>query len=162
MKKSCSMCGSVKPGAGFNGKWICDDCMNQPERTRGLRTEAINASVSTDEAPLTGKLMLNKVVIREDDDDGEVIAIPRDGDLQPPPDAAIMAAKLEVASDPQYIPLNEKTLKRIGMELVPHVEGITEGLKATSPADESAELLVKRAPRSGARKTKKGRYNKAR
>jgi hypothetical protein len=106
--------------------------------------------------------MLNKVVLREDDDDGEIIAIPKDGDLQPPSEAAIAEAKREVASDPAYIPRNEKTLRRIGMELVPNVEGIAKGLEASDEAVEVTDSSVKRAPRSGARKVKKKRDHKTR
>lgn len=119
MKLECSVCKSVKPGARLSNEWVCDSCMNRPARTRRID----NSKVSGAET----KVAMNKVVIQDDDEDGPVIVPPSDGNLHDVSEAEIEKAKAEQAKDSRkYAPQDERTLKRIGAEMVGEADAGTE------------------------------------
>lgn len=163
MKGLCPYCKNTEPkvGARLGGSFICDDCMNRPERTRpstNKETEPLVAMIGFTSKPEREEaVVLNQFVIRDEDESGPVVGIPSDGDLKPVSEAEIAKAREEAKNDSRkYVPTNARTLAKIGA-LVSDVtnEGTTESTAVEKP------VAAKRGRRSkaankGARKSAGG------
>lgn len=177
---TCMYCmNSGKAGMRVEGRFVCDDCLNRPERTRPWlfgKKEAAALPVSTDAAPAEGtpvvgpRPVLNRLEIRDDDETGPLVLPPKDGDLHDISEAEIEKARAEQAADPRkFTPTDERTLKRIGAQMV-GAEIATEGPKPSSEGSaEAAGAVVKGAGKAArntarpkARKPERGRSHKAR
>lgn len=189
MRAECPYCHKVKIGMMVAGGFCCDDCLNRPERTRP-RSETLpsfplpgHVSASKTEGP---KVALNKLVIRDDDEEGPVVIPPSDGNLHDVPESEIERAKQEHANDArEFQPTNPKTLQRIGEtvqqvgsavmaamvgeELAGSADKKTESAGAVAPGTEAAKATKQSAKRSSrsvkrpdSRVAASGRSHKAR
>lgn len=174
---TCSLCGrSNLPGARVDNAWFCDMCLNSPTRTRGRKVLLVEARSDMSEierlraenaelkARYDGKaladdrVILGKIIVRDDDEAGPVQLLAQDLDKGTPSDAEIALAKEEAKSDPRkYMPSNEKTLKRIGAELTDDKEpaklASNAGTKKPAAPDKKRRAVARSSKRSGARRS---------
>jgi hypothetical protein len=129
-RQVCAVCGQLKVGLSVNGVFLCDEDLNSPARTRG---GFLQSNVNPDGTKREKSTVpLNKVIIRDDDEEGELIAIPSDSSFSAPPsEVEIKKIREEMKNDTRvFVPSNERTLARIGAKIVEEKDATEKATEA--------------------------------